>query len=659
MSAEPLSPVASPRARRVERLRDLWPDVRAMVVSRKRVLALGMVLVAASRAASLVVPAATKVLVDEVIGKRRLSVLPAVVACVALAALAQAAAGYALSVTFTRSTARFVTELRCKLHAHVLALPLRYHDVHKSGELASRVLHDVAGVQSLVGTALLGFLGSVVTAAAAFVMMVRWSPLLADASIGCAAAAGAIAALEARRAKAIAMERTDLLAEIQGRLTEAIAGVRVLKAYRAEAREGAIFLAGLDRLVANTMRGVTLSSRMGLGSAVLWGLVNAGMMYAGARLIVAGRLTLGEAITISVLLNYLVAPFRQSMGLGQMLVAALAGLERMRLILGEPREDRDARRTASIGPIRGEVRFEDVGFAYVEGRPVLHGVSFRAGPGTVTALVGPSGAGKSTITGLVSSFYVPTGGVVRVDGVDLGTVRLDGYRSQLGVVLQETFLFAGSILDNIAFARPGATRDEILAAARSARVDEFADALDEGYDALVGERGVRLSGGQRQRIAIARALLADPRILILDEATSSLDSTSEALIQEALARLFVGRTTFVIAHRHSTVRRAAQILVVEGGRIVERGTHADLAAAGGLYAGMYRRQHDLDDDLLLAPGEGTPPPDPVPAPPERRRRGRPGGPLPALPAPAPVRPPRCPARPARSRSPSRRPSRRR
>jgi ABC-type multidrug transport system fused ATPase/permease subunit len=592
------------KARKVERLAALWPDVRALIWPRRWTMALGLALVGVSRLAGIAAPAAMKYLIDDVLGQRKVELLPGLVLLVASATLVQAGTGYVLNRVFSASTVRLVAELRCKLHEHVLRLPLLYHDQSRTGDLGTRIMNDVVSLQNLVGTGMIDFAGSVATAVIAFAVMTRFSPSLAAVGFVGLVGFGALIARSTRRQKAIGHERSDVFGDLMARLTEALGGIRVLKAYRAEERERAIFAGRVGRLVDIYLKSSRLNAATSLVTTVVWGLVNAVVMYLGARQILAGKLTLGSFFTFTVLLNYMVAPLFQILGIGTLLIEALVGLERSRAVLGERPEDGDPRRQAAIGAIRGEVVLDAIEFAYAPGKAVLHDVSLRAEPGTVTALVGPSGAGKSTIIGLIASFYVPTAGTIRVDGTDLGTVRLDAYRSQLGVVLQETFLFAGSILDNIAFARPGATRAEILAAARVARVDEFAEKLEEGYDTLIGERGVRLSGGQRQRISIARSLLADPRILILDEATSSLDSSSEALIQEALAHLLVGRTTFVIAHRLSTIRRADQILVVDGGRIVERGTHASLCALGGLYAGMYRKQHEVEANLFLAPGEG-------------------------------------------------------
>jgi subfamily B ATP-binding cassette protein MsbA len=407
-----------------------------------------------------------------------------------------------------------------------------------------------------------------------------------------------------RRIRPIFRERGKINAEVTGRLTESLAGVRVVKGYHAEAQEAGVFAGGVKRLLDNVLRSLTAISLMSLSATVLMGLVGATVMYLGARQILAGTLTLGGFMAFTAYLAFLVAPMFQVVGIGTQITEALAGLDRTQEVLHEKPEDEDPRRTEAIGTLHGYVSFEHVTFEYDAAKPVLHDVSFDSPPGTVTALVGPSGSGKSTIISLIAAFHEPTQGAVRVDGTDLSTVRLNAYRTQLGVVLQDTFLFDGTIRENVAFARLGASEEQVLAACRIARVDEFAEKLDKKYETIVGERGVKLSGGQRQRVSIARAILADPRILILDEATSSLDSESESAIQEGLAYLMKGRTTFVIAHRLSTIRRADQILVVEDGRIVERGTHESLYAARGRYYDLYTRQHGIDANLFLAPGEG-------------------------------------------------------
>ncbi|PYX20634.1 MAG: ABC transporter permease, partial [Acidobacteria bacterium] len=388
------------------------------------------------------------------------------------------------------------------------------------------------------------------------------------------------------------------------RLAESLGGVRVIKGYHAEEREEAVFASGVRRLLDNVMRTLTATSVMSLSASLLLGVVGAVIMYVGARQIMAGTLTIGGFFTYTLFLGFLVAPIMQMVAIGTQLTEALAGLERTREILHERPEDQDPNRTVLLNDVCGNIEFSHVSFSYDGSRTVLNDISFHAEPGTVTALVGSSGSGKSTIIGLISAFHTPSEGKVLVDGVDLSTVRLDSYRTRLGVVLQESFLFDGTIRENVAFSRPESSEEEIMRACRIARVDEFAESFPDKYDTVVGERGVKLSGGQRQRISIARAILAEPRILILDEATSSLDSESEAMIQHGLSYLMQGRTTFVIAHRLSTIRRADQILVVEQGQIVERGTHEQLYATQGRYYDLYIRQQGLEQNLFLAPGEG-------------------------------------------------------
>jgi subfamily B ATP-binding cassette protein MsbA len=497
-----------------------------------------------------------------------------------------------------------ITELRRKVQEHVGRLPVAYYDANKTGALVSRIMSDVEGVRNLIGTGLVEFLGGLLTAVIALVVLVRISPVMTVVAFGLLL----VSTLSLRKAfgviRPIFRERSKINAEVSGRLTESLSGVRVVKGYHAEAREHSVFTEGVQRLLDNVLRSLTMMSMMGLSTTVLLGVAGGLVMLIGAHEILAGSLTLGGFFTYTMFLGFLVAPVFQVVGIGTQLTEAIAGLERTREVLDERPEDEDPRRTVTLAEMEGEVVFEDVGFAYDPGKPVLQDVSFRASPGTVTALVGSSGSGKSTIIGLVAAFHVPLSGRILVDGVDLATVRLDSYRTRLGVVLQESFLFDGTIRENVAFSRPGACEDQILAACRIARVDEFAERFPDGYDTVIGERGVKLSGGQRQRVSIARAILADPRILILDEATSSLDSESEMLIQEGLAQLMRGRTTFVIAHRLSTIRRAHQILVVEAGKIVERGSHAALYAAEGRYRELYDKQHGLESNLFLAAGEG-------------------------------------------------------
>ena len=592
------------RDSRPELLRAVLPELWALVRPRMGLLALGFVLMAANRVAGLVLPGSTKFLIDDVVGAGRRELLPLLVGAVVAATVVQGLTSYGLTQLLSRAAQKLIADLRIQVQAHVGRLPVAFHDANRTGELVSRIMSDVEGVRNLIGTGLVELSGGLLTAALAFGVMLWLSTPMTLLTLVALGAFFAVIFRAFRVLRPIFRERSELYAEVTGRLTESLGGVRVVKGYHAEGREAEIFAGGVRGILANVFRTLSTTSLLSLASTVLLGLGGAGVMYLGAREILAGRMTVGSFFTYTVFLGLLVGPFFQVVTIGTQLTEALAGLERTRELLRERPEDEDPRRTVSLSAVRGEVVFEDVGFSYRDDEPVLRGVSLRAGPGTVTALVGPSGAGKSTMIGLVCAFYSPRSGRLLVDGVDLSTVRLESYRRHLGVVLQETFLFDGTIRENVAFSRPDAAEDEVLEACRLAHVGEFALGFPEGYDTLVGERGVRLSGGQRQRVAIARAILADPRILILDEATSSLDTESEALIQEGLAWLMKGRTTFVIAHRLSTIRRADQILVVERGEVVERGTHEALLAARGRYHEMYTLQHGVAADLFLAPGEG-------------------------------------------------------
>jgi subfamily B ATP-binding cassette protein MsbA len=593
----------APAPPRGERLRALWPEVWALVRPRRGLLALGLLLIGVNRVSGLVLPASTKTLVDDVIGGRRVDLLAPLVAAVVGATLVQAGTSFALTQLLSKAAQRLIAELRGRVQAHVGRLSVSYYDANTSGALVSRIMTDVEGVRNLVGTGLVEFIGGLLTASIALVVLVRISPLMTALAFVVLVAFGIVLNKAFGTIRPIFRERGKINAEVTGRLSESLGAVRVVKGYHAEAHERAVFAGGVQRLLDNVLRTLTATSTMGLASTLLVGLVGAAVMAVGASQILAGTTTLGGFFTYTIFLGFLVAPVFQVVAIGTQITEALAGLERTREILRLRPEDEDPARRVALDDILGDVAFDDVSFAYEGGRTVLSRVSFRAAPGTMTALVGPSGSGKSTIIGLIAAFYVPTSGSVRVDGIDLATVRLDSYRTRLGVVLQDSFLFDGTIHENVAYARPDAPHERIVEACRVARVSEFAESFPDGYGTVVGERGVKLSGGQKQRVSIARALVADPRILILDEATSSLDSESEALIQEGLAHLLRGRTTFVIAHRLSTIRRADQILVVEEGRIIERGTHASLYAQGGRYFDLYTKQHGLESDLFLAPGE--------------------------------------------------------
>ncbi len=574
------------------------PDVWALIKPRRGLLALGFVLMAVNRVAGLVLPASTKYFVDNVISKRQVELLTPIVLAVLAATLLQGLTSFTLTQLLSKSAQKMITELRRQVQAHIGRLSVSFYDANKTGVLVSRIMSDVEGVRNLIGTGLVEFVGGLMTAIFALVYLIHTSVMMTALAFGILLVFGGFINKAFKTIRPIFRARPKINAEVTGRLTESLGGVRVVKGYHAEEREEKVFSAGVQRLLDNVLKTLTATSLMSLSGAGLMGLVSALIMEFGGHKVLSGSMTLGQFFAFNVFLGLLVAPVFQIVAIGTQITEAITGLERTREILNETQEDADPRRTVTLDRITGYVAMENVTFAYDTRKEVLHDVSFQSEPGTVTALVGPSGAGKSTIIGLITAFYVPASGRVLVDGVDLSTVKLDSYRTQLGVVLQETFLFDGTIRENVAFARPQASEEEITAACRIARVDEFAESFEKKYDTVVGERGVKLSGGQKQRVSIARAILADPRILILDEATSSLDSESEALIQEGLRYLMRGRTTFVIAHRLSTIRRAEQILVVEGGRIIERGTHESLYAQGGRYFDLYTKQHAVETNLF-------------------------------------------------------------
>ena len=580
------------------------PQIWALIHPRRGLLLLGFVLMAINRVAGLILPGSTKYLVDDVIGKRQVRLLVPIVLAVIGATIIQGLTSFTLTQLLSKSAQRMITDLRKQVQAHIGRLPISFYDANKTGVLVSRIMSDVEGVRNLIGTGLVEFAGGILTAILALIYLLHISVVMTLVAFSVLIVFGFALNKAFATIRPIFRARPKINAEVTGRLTESLGGVRVVKGYHAEAREEKVFGAGVQRLLDNVLKTLTATSLMSLSASALMGIVSAMVMFLGARQILAGTMTLGTFFTYIFFLGLLVAPVFQIVAIGTQITEAITGLERTREILNESMEDQDPKRTVALDRIEGRVEFDEVHFSYETNKEVLHGVSFLSEPGTVTALVGPSGSGKSTIIGLISAFYTPTSGCVLVDGVDLSTVRLDSYRTQLGVVLQDTFLFDGTIRENITYARPDATEEEMLAACRIARVDEFAETFEKKYDTVVGERGVKLSGGQKQRVSIARAILADPRILILDEATSSLDSESEALIQEGLKYLMRGRTTFVIAHRLSTIRRADQILVIQEGRILERGTHESLYAARGRYFELYNKQHAVETNLFLAPGEG-------------------------------------------------------
>jgi subfamily B ATP-binding cassette protein MsbA len=608
----------------LQRFKNIWPELWALLRPRRGLLFLGLLLMIVNRVSGMGLPGAAKILVDEILAKRRTHLLVPLVVGLVVLTLIQAASSFSLTQLLSKAAQRLIAELREKIQAHVARLPVAYYDGTKTGTLVSRIMTDVEGVRNLIGTGLVEFVGGLITATLAMGLLVYISPFMTLIACACLAAFALVLQRAFRTIRPIYRERSKINAEVTGRLTESLGGVRVIKGYRAEEQERTVFAAGIRRLLDNVLRTLTATSLMTFTSILLIGVVGAIVIFFGAKQILAGKMTLGAFFTYNILLGYVAAPVIGIVSIGTQITEAIAGLDRMREVLAERPEDADPRRTLAMPDPAGAVRFDHVHFSYQADKPVLKDVSFVAEPGTVTALVGSSGSGKSTIISLVAAFYSPVSGRILVGETDLGMIRLDSYRRSLGVVLQESFLFDGTIRENVSFSRPGSTDEEIRRVCKVARVDEFADTFPQGYDTIVGERGVKLSGGQRQRISIARALLADPRILILDEATSSLDSESEAMIQQGLSHLMKGRTTFVIAHRLSTIRKAHQILVVEAGAIVESGTHDQLLGARGRYHELYTRQHDLATNIFLAPGEG----DTVP-----EEKASPNGKEPAAPDP--------------------------
>ncbi len=568
-----------------------------------------------SRLAGLVLPASSRYLIDDVVGKNRTDLLPMIALAAGTATLVQAVTSFALSQILGVAAQRAITDMRKRVQAQIMHLPVRYFDSTQTGVLVARIMSDAEGIRNLVGTGLVQLIGGVVTAVLGLGVLFWLNWHLTTITILVLAAFGGGMAYAFRTLRPLFRERGKINAEVTGRLTEALGGIRVVKSYTAEKREEIVFTKGAHRLFRNIAKSMTGVSATTAGSTVIVGIVGVLMIWQGGNAIIAGEMTLGELIMYIFFIGLVAAPLVSIASIGTQITEAFAGLDRIREILDMSTEVDEDETRAAVDRLEGDVRFEDVWFEYNPGQPVLRGVSFHAAPGTTTALVGSSGSGKSTLISIVMAFNRPTKGHVIVDGRDLGELRLMDYRGQLASVLQENFLFDGTIAENVGYARPGATREEILSACRIAHCDEFISQFPNGYDTVVGERGIKLSGGQRQRVSIARAILASPRILILDEATSSLDSESEQMIQDGLRNLRAGRTTFVIAHRLSTIRSADQILVLEEGQVVERGTHAELLALNGRYRYLHDKQYKFEADRFINPGEDfTPEPEKAKAP---------------------------------------------
>jgi subfamily B ATP-binding cassette protein MsbA len=580
-----------------------WLEARELIAEHRTSLAFGFALMIINRLAGIVLPYTSKYLIDDVINKHRADLLLPLAAVAAVATVIQAGTSFALSQVVSIAAQRAITEMRKRVQAHVLRLPISYFDSTKTGVLISRIMTDAEGVRNLVGTGLVQLVGSIMTAVMAIGILfyVNWK--LTSATVIALAAFGSMMTIAFKRLRPLFRERGAINAEVTGRLTETIGGIRLVKIYVAEARERLVFARGAHKLFRNVAKTITGTSAVGAGAAVVTGMVGVLLILIGGRSVLNGSMTLGDMFMYVFFIGLLAAPLIQISSIGTQVSEAFAGLDRIREIRDMATEDEADAAKRQMADMEGAVEFQDVTFEYVTNTEVLRHVSFAAEAGSTTALVGSSGGGKSTLIGLVMAFNRPKAGRVLVDGHDIANIRLRDYRSHVGVVMQDNFLFDGTVKENIAFSKPGASDAEIRAAARIAHCDEFVERFDKGYDTVVGERGVKLSGGQRQRVAIARAILADPRILILDEATSSLDSESEALIRDGLRSLRRGRTTFVIAHRLSTIESADQILVLENGEIVERGTHRELIALGGRYRQLYEKQYGAEKDVFINPGE--------------------------------------------------------
>lgn len=564
---------------------------KTIVLPRWKVLTVGFFLIVVSSLSALIIPYSSKSLIDDVIARGDIGRLKLLVGAVVGSVLIRSVASFLLTQLLSVEAQHLISVLRVQVQQKVVQLPLRFFDNNKSGALVSRIMNDVEGVRNLVGTGLVQLVGGLLTSVVCVVLLINISPMMTLYVLVPVLIFGAVSLKAFAYIRPIFRERSIINAEVTGRLTETLSGIRVIKGFNAEKQEIRVFQQGVDKLFRNIKKSLVSTSLVTSSGSLLLGLASAGIMAAGGYFImVEHTLTTGELISFTLYLGFMIAPIVQMSNIGTQLTEAFAGLDRTEELMNmEPEEDA-AVRTVTLGPIQGNIEFNDVSFAYEEGKEVIRNITFSAPAGSVVALVGTSGSGKTTIAGLAASFLNPVSGKITVDGVDMATVTLDSFRSQLGVVLQDDFLFEGTIRENILFPRPGATAQQLERAVHAAHVHEFTDRFEKGLDTVIGERGVKLSGGQRQRIAIARAILADPRVLILDEATSNLDTESEAFIQESLRSLMKGRTTFVIAHRLSTIRQADQILVVEQGNIVERGKHEALIEKRGRYFELYTYQ---------------------------------------------------------------------
>ncbi|MCE2901761.1 MAG: ABC transporter ATP-binding protein [Gemmatimonas sp.] len=583
--------------------RRAWAEARKLMWEHRRSVGIGLVLMIISRASGFVLPLSTKYVFDEVVPGKDVRLLGLIALAGLAATIVQALTGYALSQVVSVAAQQAIARLREEVQGHLIRLPVRYFDSTKSGVLVSRVMSDPEGIRNLIGTGLIQLTGGILSAIGAMAVLIYLNWRLTLAAVIPLVVFGAGLSIAFRRLRPIFRERSVIQAEVTGRLTETLGGIRLIKVYTAEEREKRVFGEGVQRLFRNIAKTITGTSLTGTIGLAVVGVIGVIAIYIGGRDVILGRMTIGSLLTFGIFIAMVTAPLISIASIGTQITEAFAGLDRIRELRDMATEDQEDAHKQAVPAVVGHVAFEHVSFEYEPGVPVLRDVSFDAPAGTTTALVGSSGSGKSTMISLIMAFAQPQQGAIRVDGTPVSDLKLRDYRHHLGVVMQDNFLFDGTVRENIAFTKPGATEEEIVAVATIANAHDFISQFPEGYETIVGERGVKLSGGQRQRVAIARAILADPRVLILDEATSSLDSESEHLIQEGLRRLRAGRTTFVIAHRLSTITSADQILVLEKGQIVERGTHHQLLALGGRYRDLYNRQYQLEQDQFINPGE--------------------------------------------------------
>ncbi len=563
----------------------IWP--------RRNLVFIGLILIVIRSLSGLILPWQSKILLDEVVPDKDVDKLYSLIGIVLVAILLQAVTSFLLTRILSVQAQYLISELRAQVQKKVLSLPIRFFDNTKSGALVSRIMSDVEGVRNLIGTGLVQLVGGSITAVISLVILINLNPWMTLFVFLPISIFGIVALKAFKFIRPIFRTRGKINAEVKGRLTETLAGVRVIKAFNAEEQENKVFEKGVDKLFQNVKKSLTATAIMTSSSTFLIGVATTGIMGIGGYYMIQGEMTTGEFLFFTLILGFMIAPIVQMSNIGSQLTEALAGLDRTEELMNMAAEEDDEDRNIVLENIKGEIIFDDVSFAYEEGKEVLNNINFKVPAGSVTALVGSSGSGKSTIAGLSATFLNPKSGIITIDNKDMSKVKLSSYRKNLGVVLQDEFLFEGSIRENILFPRPNATEAELQNAVKAAYVNEFTDRFDNGLDTLIGERGVKLSGGQRQRLAIARAILANPKIIILDEATSSLDTESESLIQKSLSELVKDRTTIVIAHRLSTIKQADQILVIEAGNIAERGTHDELIAAKGRYYDLYTYQSKI------------------------------------------------------------------